>query len=77
MSGGTVAGREGELQRGSARFSEWRWTRRRGTPIPVDLWERAGGGARSEARGKPYVAGIANRLHRGHRESTFGFSLSG
>ena len=36
-----VAGREEELQRGSARFAEWRRTRRRGTPIPVELWEMA------------------------------------
>ncbi len=37
----TGAGREEELQRGSARFAEWRRTRRRGTPIPVELWELA------------------------------------
>ena len=41
MAGRTGAGREEELQRGSARFAEWRRTRRRGTPIPVELWELA------------------------------------
>ncbi len=41
MAGGTGAGREEELQLGSARFTKWRRTRRRGTPIPVELWELA------------------------------------
>jgi hypothetical protein len=39
MARRTGAVREWELQRGSARFSEWRRTRRRGPPIPVELWE--------------------------------------
>ena len=41
MARRTVVGRETELQLGSERFAEWRRTRRRGTPIPVELWELA------------------------------------
>jgi hypothetical protein len=37
----TGAGREGELQRGSARFAGWTQIRRRSTPILVELWELA------------------------------------
>ncbi len=37
----TWARREEELQRVSARFADWRRARRRGTPIPVELWELA------------------------------------
>jgi hypothetical protein len=77
MARRAVVGRETELQLGSERFAEWRRTRRRGTPIPVELWERAGGGARSAARGEPLRVIAAIRLPRGFCQSACGFFLPG
>jgi hypothetical protein len=65
MARRTVAGREEELQRGSARFAEWRRTRRRGTPIPVELWELAVQLARRHGVShEPHIAGAVGRSLR-------------
>ena len=80
MARRTGVGRETELQLGSERFAEWRRTRRRGTPIPVELWEllAVGIGHRQEAatrRGR--CQSVSPRLSRvGIRIFPFGLVAS-